>query len=149
MRHTFGSKMVRLVAVGALASSAALAFAPSGVAGAAVGIKCTKMSGSAAKSVKLSGCSGNTGGASKAIPGSSLATGGTIKWVNGKKTSVTFTVKTKGTACKAGWTEYQAKGTVTKDNTGSAPVGSVAKGSVCVNNTTLKVSLVPGTKITI
>jgi hypothetical protein len=44
--------------------------------------------------------------------------------------------------------EYQAKGSVTKDTTGSAPKGSAVKGTVCVDGA-LNVSLVPGTKLTI
>ena len=147
-RHRVGSKLVRLVAVGALAGSAALAFAP-GTATAASSIKCSKMTGNIANTVKLSGCTGNTGGSSKAIPSADLATGGTIKWKNGKTTTITLTVKAKGTACPSGSSEYQAKGSVTADTTGSASVGGAAKGDACVNSTTGKVTLVPGSKLTI
>lgn len=143
-RRKVGSKFVRLVAVGALAGSTAFAFA--GPAGAAGSIKCSKMTGNVGKKATLSGCSGNTGGASKPIKGTALATGGTIKWVNGKATTVTLTVKQKGTACAAGSTEYQAKGTVTKDTTGSA--APKVKGSVCVDALG-NLSLVAGTKLTI
>jgi hypothetical protein len=144
----FGSKMVRLLAVGAVASSAA-AFALPGAAGAAGSIKCSSMTGNLAKTVKLSGCTGNTGGSSKPIKSTALATGGTIKWVNGKTTTVTLTAKQKGTACPAGSGEYQAKGSVTKDTTGSAAVGGVVKGSACIDGTTGAITLVPGTKLTI
>ena len=137
-------KLVRLVAVGALVGSAALASV--GTAGAAGGIKCATMTGNATTTVKLSNCTGNTGGGSKPIKGSSLATGGTIKWLNAKKTTVTLSVKAKGTACPAGSSEYQAKGTVTKDTTGSA--SPTVKGSVCLDATG-NVSLVAGTKLTI
>src|SRR5436305_12035455 len=124
----FGSKLVRFVAVGALTGTAALACLTPATAGAATSIKCSKMTGNATTSVKISGCTGNTGGASKAIPASALASGGTIKWVNGLKTTVTLKVTQKGTACAAGSTEFVAKGTVTKDTTGSALVGGVVKG---------------------
>jgi hypothetical protein len=144
----FGSKLVRLAAVGALAGTAAFAFSAPGVAGAAGSIKCSGMSGNAGTTVKLTGCTGNTGGSSKPIKGSALASGGVIKWANAKKTTVTLTPTAKGKACPAGSTEYQAKGKVTKDTTGSATVGGAVKGNVCLD-AALNVSLVPGTKLTI
>src|SRR4051812_20805786 len=143
----FHSKMVRLLAVGAMAGSAVLAVAP-GAADAAGSIKCKKLAGNIATNVTLSGCSGNTGGASKPIAATALATGGTIKWVNSKTTTVKLSVKQKGTDCPAGSSEYQAKGTVTKDTTGSATVGTVAKAKACVDAAG-NISLAPGTKATI
>jgi hypothetical protein len=143
------SKMIRLAAVGALAGSAALALTPAGVAGAAGSIKCSSMTGNIAKKVTLSGCTGNTGGSSKPIASTALATGGVIKWANGKKTTVTLTATAKGTACPAGSSEYQAKGKVTKDTTGSAAVGGTIKGNACVNGKSGAITLVPGTKLTI
>lgn len=140
------SKLVRLAVAAALAGSAALAASP--LAGAASSIKCSKLSGNAATKVHLSGCTGNTGGAAKPLKGTALASGGTIKWVNGKKTTITFTVKAKGSDCPEGSSEFQAKGKVTKDNTGSATVGGTAKGKVCVDAAG-NVSLAPHTKMTI
>jgi hypothetical protein len=146
----FHSKIMRLVAIGALAGSAAVAAVPlAGPAGAAtLSIKCKKLTGNIASSVVLSGCSGNTGGKSKPIPATSLASGGTIKWVNAKTTTVKLSVKQAGTACPAGSTEYQAKGTVTADTTGSATVGGAAKALACVTASGA-ISLVPGTKAVI
>jgi hypothetical protein len=132
-----------------MASSAAIATVPlAGSASAVSSIKCNKLTGNIATSVVLSGCSGNTGGKSKAIPATQLATGGTIKWVNAKTTTVTLAIKPAGTACPAGSTEYQAKGKVTGDTTGSATVGGAAKALACVNGAGA-ISLVPGTKAVI
>jgi hypothetical protein len=145
----FRSKLVRLLAVGAMAGSAAVAMVPmAGSATAATSIKCSKLTGNIANTVTLSGCKGNTGGASKPIPSTQLATGGKVTWVNGKTTTVTLTVKQKGTACPVGSSEYQAKGKVTADTTGSATVGTAAKALACVNAAGA-VTLVPGTKAVI
>jgi hypothetical protein len=142
------SKLVRLLAIGAIAGSASVAVLTGPASAAGTGIKCGALTGNIANTVKLSKCSGNTGKSSKAIPATQLATGGKITWVNGKTTTLTLTAKAKGTACPAGSTEYQAKGMVTGDTTGSATVGSAAKASACIDGAG-NVTLVPGTKAVI
>jgi hypothetical protein len=90
---------------------------------------------------------GNTGGASQPMQATSLATGGTINWINGKTTTVKLTVvEGDSTTCPAGNTRYDAKGKVTADTTGSTSVGAKVKASVCVNNTTGDIALVPDTR---
>jgi hypothetical protein len=123
-------------------------------AGAAVGtIKCTKLTGTIASGITLSGCNGNTGGASQLIPATNLVGGGTITWVNGQTTTVTLNATAgesdsdlRGT-CSATTTEYEATGTVTADTTGSAIVGGKAKAEACLNTTTGKLTLEPGTAL--
>jgi len=134
------------------ATFGAISFA--GPTSAAVGtIKCLKLTGNINTTVTLSSCNGNTGGASNAIPATSLATGGTIPWVNGQSTTVTLTANqtesdgdVAGT-CSATTTEFEATGTVTADTTGSAIVGGKAKAEACVNLTTGKIILEPGTAL--
>jgi hypothetical protein len=145
----FHSKLVRFLAIATVAGSASVAtFAGPASGAGTLSIKCSSLTGNISSTVKLSKCTGNTGKASKAIPATQLATGGTIKWVNGKTTTVTLKVAQKGTACPAGSTEYQATGKVTADTTGSATVGGAAKALACVNAAGA-VTLVPGTKATI
>jgi hypothetical protein len=143
----FHSKLVRMLAVGALAGSAAVASVPMAASPASgvLAIKCKVLTGNISSSVKLKRCSGNTGGASKAIPAAQLASGGKIPWVNGKSTTVTLTAKQQGTACPTGSSEYVATGKVTADTTGSATVGSAVHAKACLNNATGAISLVPGT----
>lgn len=144
----FKSRIVRMVASGALAGASVLVFA--GPSSAAVtGIACSSMTGNIAKTVTLKKCTGNTGGASKALPAAALASGGKVTWKNGKSTTVTLTVKNgPGTKCAVGDTEYDASGKVTADTTGSAKVGGKVLAKVCVNGAGA-VTLVPGTKATI
>ena len=141
----FKSRLVRIVASGALAGATVLAF--TGPASATVtGIKCKALTGNIANSVVIKRCVvGNTGGRSKAMPAANLASGGTIKWVNGKTTTVKLTV-TQGSAanCAVGDTEYDAVGKVTADTTGSVKIGGKVSAHVCVSPTGA-LSLVPGT----
>jgi hypothetical protein len=146
------SRVNRVLLLGGLAGASALVTLPLGSASAALpSIKCGKLTGTISTTVTLSKCSGNTGGASKAMPAASLASGGTINWVNGKSTTVTLKVSTtehdttETLTCPAGTTEYEAKGKVTADTTGSAPVGGVAKAEVCADSTG-NLSLEPGSK---
>lgn len=145
------SRVNRVLLIGGLAGAAALV-APIGSASATLpSIKCGKLTGTISTTVTLSKCSGNTGGASKPMPAASLASGGTISWVNGKSTTVTLKVSTtehdttETLGCPTGTTEYEAKGKVTADTTGSAPVGGVAKAEVCATSTG-SLSLEPGSK---
>ena len=144
------SKLFRIVAIAALAGSAGLTLAaPAGASATKTkAIHCTSLTGNIATTVTLSGCSGNTGGSSQPIASTALATGGTVNWASGKTTTVTLSVKQKGKKCPAGSSEYQAKGSVTADTTGSATVGGAAKATACVNAAGA-ISLVPGTKATI
>ncbi len=80
-----------------------------------------------------------------ALPVATLATGGTITWVNGKKTKISAPVLSSGTNCPLGDTDAVAKGTVKNDTTGSATVGSQYKIEVCVDGSG-NVSLPPGKK---
>ncbi len=117
-----------------------------------VGIKCTTLTGSASGNVTITGCSGNTGGASTTMPTSTLLAGGTVTWVNTDTTvigsptvtSVTGSAKT----CTASQTEIKATGAVTADTTGSAPVPGTYKIFVCVNSKG-KISDAPGKKVKI
>ena len=147
----FHSRISRLLAVGALAGAASLTFV--GSASPVTQIVCKKLTGNIATTVTLSGCtSAATGGSSQPIQATSLASGGTINWVNGKSTTVTLSVSqtehdgTETQVCPAGTSEYEAKGKVTADTTGFAPVGGVAKAEACVNGTTGAITLEPGSK---
>jgi hypothetical protein len=98
-------------------------------------ITCTKISGSSTGKDKLSGCNGNTGGASKKFAGTTLESGGKITWVNGKTTTFSAATLGTGTNCPVGDTDVTATGTVTADTTGSAkPIPGVYSGEVCVNS---------------
>jgi hypothetical protein len=149
----FHSRITRLLAVGALAGAASLTFV--GSASPVTQIVCHKLNGNIATTVTLSKCTLDaTGGSSKPITATALASGGTVQWVNGKSTTVTLSVsqteKDTGEAaayeCPTGTTEYEAKGKVTADTTGFAPVGGVAKAEACVNGTTGAITLEPHSK---
>jgi len=141
------------VAVAGAATLGSLSFG--GPAGAVIlKIKCTQLTGnfSGMTTMTLSGCTGNTGGASMPITPALtfLESGGTVTWVNGKKTTVTMAgtgnetdTDAAGGSCPAGSSEIESKGTVTADNTGSAPVGGVAKGEVCEDLSTANLTLEP------
>jgi hypothetical protein len=108
------------------------------------------LTGSITTSITLQGCTGNTGGASTPLPSSVLATGGPITWVNGKTTTVQVTLghietdPNETLSCPPGTAEFETKGTVTADTTGSAPVGGVVKGEECFNGV---LSFEPGTAL--
>src|ERR1700722_12187540 len=74
------------------------------------GIKCSGLSGNISSTVTLSGCNGNTGGGSMPLPAASLASGGTITWLNSDTTTVTLTVTSGGVGCPAKNTLYTASG---------------------------------------
>ena len=108
------------------------------------GIKCSTLTGNIASTVTLSGCTGNTGGASTPLLATSLASGGTITWTNSQTTTVTLSVSSPaGGTCPPKTTLEQAKGTTTADTTGSAPVGGKVKVLVCLTKTG-GLSLEPG-----
>jgi hypothetical protein len=144
---------IRALSAVAVAGAATLgAFSFVGPASAAVlKIACNNLTGNFATTVTLSGCSGNTGGASMPLAGGTFFGGVyTLSWVNGKTTSVSMSIAGEtetdpaGGSCPAGTSELEWKGTVTADTTRSAPVGGVAKVEVCDNNNS--VSLEPLTK---
>jgi hypothetical protein len=154
------SRLTRLLVL-ATASASLATVALSGPAGAAaLKIKCSGLTGTAAGTIKLTGCNGNTGGGSKTFPASSFASGGTIPWLNGKTTTVTLSAtsgegstpgvdKSPDTAsgsCPATSTEFEAKGTVTGDTTGSATVGGPATGEACLDGAG-NITIEPGSKL--
>jgi hypothetical protein len=116
-----------------------------------VGIKCKVLTGTSSTTVTLSGCNGNTGGASMAEPVSTLTSGGTVTWVNSQTTtfgSPTLTSIAQTSTlytCKktAAYSEIKATGPVTADTTGSAPLPGNYTIWVCLNSTTGAVTLAP------
>jgi hypothetical protein len=149
-------RVARLLTAATIVGAAtvgAISFA--GPTNAAVGtIKCTTLTGNLTTTVTLSGCNGNTGGASMPIPATNLATGGAIPWVNGQTTTVTLTpnIGVESDAdllgsCSSSATEVEVTGTVTADTTGSAIVGGKVKVEACLNNTTQNIKLEPGTAL--
>jgi hypothetical protein len=159
-----GDNMRRLLLAGAVLAFplAGLTVGLAGPASASVrnpstGVSCTKVKGTiTGTNAKLKGCSDvkNTGGSGKA-PITALATGsGTITW-NGTGTTTltggTFNQVTPD-ACPTGSTEYEAMLTVS-GGTGAAAksilVGWTVQAFVCVNGTTGKISLLPGTDLNI
>jgi hypothetical protein len=152
------------IMIGAAAlTAAAVPFAgmalSAGPAGAKTpkGITCSTGTGSGKVStlsakISLSGCTGNTG-TKGTTSGSEGATSGTIKWANGKSTSLTETQGT-GTNCPSTDADDELiTGTVTADNTKSTAVGAAVSGEFCVTlnsaGTKFKLKLAPGTKFTI
>jgi hypothetical protein len=126
------------MSLAALAATASLgAVAVTGLAGSAsattLKIKCATLSGTLSTTATVSGCSGNTGGASQPIAITSLLGGGTITWVNGKTTTISAPTISSGTLCPVGDTDDIAKGTVSADTTHSVTVGSAYKIEVCLD----------------
>jgi hypothetical protein len=140
------SRIGRILATTVLAGAAVGALAIPAGAAAGSSIACKTLTGTITGNVTLKGCTGNTGKASKPLPATALASGGTITWKNGKTTTVTLTVTSgSGAKCAVGDSEYDATGKVTADTTGSAKVKGKATADVCVTPAGA-VSLVPGTK---
>jgi hypothetical protein len=136
-----------------VAGLTALAAAPAGAV--PHGISCSKLSGTAntttgAEKIKLSTCTGNTGGSGKQ-KGTITATSGVVKWVNGKSTTGTESA-TSGSGCTGTGTITEViSGSVTADTTGSTSVGATLSATVCAvpettNPAVYKLSLLPGTK---
>jgi hypothetical protein len=128
----------------ALLLAAALAIPLSGVAtvaisseaGAGVTIVCTTLTGSAASTVTLSGCSGgNTGGSSHPVSSAILANGGVVPWVSGATTTFGKPVTTATSAKKCPdptGSAVKAKSPVTADSGNGIKVPGSAKGKVCI-----------------
>ncbi len=146
------------IMIGAIAGSAALVplagmtALTAGPAGAAKpkGISCSALTGkvnsAGTAKLNLKTCTGNTGGSGKSS-GSAISTSGTVKWANGKSTSLTESYSA-GTGCPSGDLAEQITGAVTADTTKSTAVGAAVSGTVCYNSSTGKLSLAPGTKFT-
>jgi hypothetical protein len=121
----------------------ALTLGIAGTAGAASGkIECTTLSGNASSTVTVSGCTGgNTGGSSKPINATALATGGTITWVSGSTTTIAAPALTSISAKKCpgyvknGASEPSADSftaNVTADTGDGVLLPSTAIGQVCI-----------------
>jgi hypothetical protein len=92
----------------------------------------------------VSGCKGgSTGGSSEPVATTSLASGGTITWVNGNTTTFSApkltSSKTLTAKCVAkygaGTSEDYAKATVTaQSGTGDSPIPGVFKAWVCIDS---------------
>jgi hypothetical protein len=143
------SRIIPVIGIAALVSGGTIgALAPSAGAAKTKTIKCTKLSGNAATKVQASGCTGNTGTKSKKMAATVLAGGGTIKWANGKTTTIGTPSLATGSLCPAGDTDVIASGAVTADTTGSTkPIPGVFNVEVCVSSTGA-ISLAPGTDLT-
>jgi hypothetical protein len=151
------SRLIRMsIAVAAAVAvplGGAVIFDASPASAAFVGIKCTTITGTLFGTVTVSGCNGNTGGASTAMPPPPpLLSGGTITWVNSDTTtlgaptvtSVTGSAKT----CTSTQSEEKSTGAVTADTTGSAPVPGTYKIFVCLSSKG-KLTDAPGKKVKI
>jgi hypothetical protein len=148
-------KTRNLIAMGAVAAATVVVpiagMAASGPAGAAKTktITCTKMSGNASTTVKVSGCNGNTGTKSKKLNPAILGAGGVVKWANGKTTTIGAPTLGAGTNCPVGTNDATATGAVTADTTLSAkPIPGVYNIEVCVDGSG-NVSLPAGHPLTI
>ncbi len=138
-----------------VAGFTALAAAPASAA--PHGIKCSKLSGSAntstgAEKIKLTGCTGNTGGTGKE-KGTVTSTSGTVKWANGKSTTGTESTTASSGCPQSGALTELISGSVTADTTGSTTVGAAISATVCAvpsatNPAVYKLSLLAGTKFT-
>ena len=133
--------------------AAALAIPVSGASVAALGspafaagvkITCTTITGNAASTITVSGCTGgNTGGASKPIVATSLASCGTITWVSNTTTTLgPATLKsTSAKKCpgyvKGGTNNPTAdnfSAAVTGDSGNGLKVPGKATGAVCISH---------------
>lgn len=151
-RFTFAAAVGLALPVG---GAVALGAGPAGAAKTS-DISCAKLVGtysSTGGSAQFKSCTGNTGGASKKT--TTLASGGVLKWKNGKTTTTgaytSATPVSPGT-CASGDIEEAVAGPVTGDTTGSIkPAPSTSSpgsysADICLNSTTGALSLAPSTK---
>jgi hypothetical protein len=127
-----------------------LAGAPGAAFAAGSGVKCSALTGTITGNVTVSSCTpANKKYASASAATSTLASGGgTVTWTpSGKTTVIAVTFKQAGTACPAGTSEYEAKGSVTGGTAKYTKTGDKVKVDVCVNTTTGAITLAPGTKV--
>ncbi len=138
-------RVLLIVAALTIPFSAAATLAFGGVAGAhTVKTTCTTITGTVSGTITLSGCTGgSTGGSSQPVATSSLASGGTITWVNSNTTTFSApTLKSSKTLTKtcvkkygSGSSEESAKGTITaQSGTGDSPIPGVFKAEVCIDS---------------
>ena len=145
----------------ALLLAAALAIPVSGAsvvalgtqAGAATTIVCTTITGNASSTITVSGCTGgNTGGSSKPVNATTLASGGTIDWVSGSTTTVAAPTLTATSAKKCpGYvkggssnpTADKFAGKVTGDTGDGIKVPGTDKGAVCISSSGAVTALKP------
>jgi hypothetical protein len=155
-----GAKKRRLLmVVVALGMPVAATFAITGTAVAASGVSCSSLTGKVntttlAATGTEKGCTdtANTGGSGK-FSGSESSTTATTKWASGGTTTfsgIAYTAVSPN-ACPSPEIEYEITGTVASD-TGKA--SSIKKGwtlqvYICINTSTFKFSLLPGTKVEI
>jgi hypothetical protein len=151
-------RSVRLATASALViSAAAMTLSFAGPAAAVTAkIKCSHLNGNVTGTITASGCTGvPTGGGSKPIAATALASGGTVTWLNNKTTTIdkpTLTGETDTgehagtTGCPTGTSETEASGHVTADTTGLSPVPGKYKAEVCVDGSN-NITLEPGSKL--
>ena len=99
-------------------------------------ITCKSFQGTETGTVTLSSCNGNTGGSSQPLSATALATGGTLKWTNGKTTTVgspNIVTVTNKKCSAAGESADTVTIPVTADTTGLTSLGSLTT-EVCIAN---------------
>jgi hypothetical protein len=120
-----------------------------GTAWAAASITCTTITGTAASTLVVSGCTGGvTGGSSIPIAGTALALGGTIHWTSGSTTTIAAPTLTLTSNKKCPGYVKPPKGTtppeptaekfsavVTADTGDGIKVPGTSKGAVCISTT--------------
>ncbi len=148
-RLTFSAAVALALPIGG-----AIVFSASPASAAVKTITCTKAKGNADTTMKiqLKGCNGNTGGKSKKLSITLLASGGTVPWTNGKTTTFGSPTLGSGTDCSptagAGGDETFT-GQVTADTTKSAkPIPGNYSGEVCIDANG-NFSFPPGSPLTI
>jgi hypothetical protein len=130
-----------LLAVAALAIPiSGVTLALSGPASAkSAKITCTSLSGNAAGTSTISGCTGgSTGGGSQPLSSATLEAGGVVTWLNGQTTTLNApTIKTtKAKKCPvAGSSADTFKAVVSADSGTGVKVPGTATGAVCVSPT--------------
>jgi hypothetical protein len=107
-------------------------------------LKCSTISGNAASTITISGCTGgDTGGSSEPVDGSALATGGQIDWVSGGNTTISQPTLTPTSATKCpGYVKGGASNpaadkvtaTVTGDTGDGLKLSGAVKGAVCIGS---------------
>lgn len=143
------SKPVRLFVIAAIAATIAMVPIQGSASAATPHIKCSKLTGFPLHGVDFLKCSGNTGESAMTVEYGFLATGGTITWANGETTTVSISLKQRGTDCARSQYQYWHTITITADTTGSTSIGSTSRSSTCVDRDSGSVKLVPGTKLKI
>ncbi len=148
-RLTFSAAVALALPIGG-----AIVFSASPASAAVKTITCTKAKGNATTSMKiqLKSCSGNTGGKSKKLSITLLASGGVVTWTNGKTTTFGAPSEGTGTDCSptagAGG-DVTFGGQVTHDTTKSVkPIPGNYSGEVCIDANG-NFTLPPGSPLTI